>query len=69
MSEPTNLLHKITNHEDGVTAFVFRSDLQHGTFAVSLRDDDSGNVIPNAIHGIITENAALEIATKWANIQ
>ena len=60
----TNILHTFTNKEDGVSSFVFVSNLGAGGFGVSLRDDDSGDFVPMSFHGFKTEEAAISKARE-----
>ena len=53
-----------TFHDDdtNMTAMVYESD--RGGYAVALRDDDSGKIVPCSIHGIKTLDAAIAKAKE-----
>lgn len=48
--------------EDNMTALVYASG--HGGFAVALRDDDSGNIVPSITVRIPTLEAAIAKAKE-----
>lgn len=55
----TNILAQFTNEDDAMTAFVVESNHSAGGFAVSIRDDDSGEFLPMSFHGIQSYDAAI----------
>lgn len=57
MIEPMEYLATFHDEETNMTALVFES--QRGGFAVALRDDDSGNIVPSITHGFKTMEDAI----------
>jgi len=56
------IIAQFTNHDDAMTAFVVESFL--GGYGVSLRDDDSGEFVGFAIHGIKSLGTAIAKAKE-----
>lgn len=57
-----NYLATFHDDETNMTSLVYESD--RGGYAVALRDDDSGKMVPCSIHGIQTLEAAIAKAKE-----
>ena len=61
------LLHAFTSTEDCITSYVFESSF--GGFGVSLKDDESGEMVGCSVHGIKTLEEAIKKAKKAVDIE
>ena len=61
-----DILHSYTSTTDCITAYVFESSF--GGFGVSLKDDDSGEFVGCAIHGIKTIEEAIKRAKSYVDM-
>ena len=61
------LLHAFTSTEDCITSYVFESSL--GGFGVSLKDDETGEMVGCSIHGIKTIEEAIKKAKEAVDIE
>lgn len=55
----TTILASFHDSVDNMTAMVFQSSQAAGGFGVSLRDDDSGEMVGVSFHGFQTFEAAI----------
>lgn len=59
---------KLTNDDMGIQGIVFALASKPGWYSVTLKDLDSGEVLPYARH-LQDLNAAIKLARQWANLE
>jgi hypothetical protein len=58
-------LHTFTNEPDGMQSYVWNAE--KGGYNVTMKDLDSGEFIPAAVHTVDLDKA-VDMAKKWAGV-